>query len=98
MSPRKQTVRFLSNLGRKDAQVLGADFLDCTCGATLEVGEQDVRWLMAKGIVEIVETAPPKEIKAVPDEPAIGSKNTSEELVEKMSEATPRKYKRQAKK
>ena len=65
---RKVKVKFLSNIGRKDAQVMGVDFQLCTNGAELEIDQHDADWLGTKGVIEVVESKPVQpEIKAVPD-------------------------------
>lgn len=68
-------VTFKTNLGSRDAAEVHLDHDECTVGQTVEVKAVVAEWLAKRGIVEPLPEPKPakaeKEIKAVPDKPAI---------------------------
>lgn len=59
-------VRFRTNLGSIDAAKFGLDFRKCTIDAEAEVGETAAEALSKSGVVELLTTGKPAEMRAVP--------------------------------
>lgn len=65
-------VKFRTNLGSRDATEAGIDHTQCVAGKTVNVPQGFAEYLAKRGIVEpLADPETPKEIKAVPDAPAI---------------------------
>jgi len=82
-------VKFLVNLGSRDAERHALDFRACQQGEEREVSEKAAEWLIRKGIAsERPQSEPeqqvipaielPAEIRAIPDPPSIGESDGSE--------------------
>lgn len=75
-------VRFLTNLGTRDADLLELSHSECVCGAEMSVKKEVSHWLIAKGFAEPVESSKPakqsESVEAVPDKPAVAKSKDPE--------------------
>jgi hypothetical protein len=59
-------VKFKTNLGANDARRAKLKFEQCVKGAEVECNDESGKWLVAKGMAEVVAVAKPAALQAVP--------------------------------
>lgn len=67
-------VKFKTNLGANDARRANLKFEQCQKGAEVECSDESGKWLVAKGMAEVVAVAKPAAIQAVPPTPRFEQK------------------------
>lgn len=64
-------VRLFTNIGSRDADMLGLDHAKCVVGAEISASDDASSWLVSRGYAEVVET---KKVRAVSDDPSVTGK------------------------